>query len=586
MGLALLALLVALASAEINTTFPSELDLDMCKLAFVWAGPFVGPVTVWGRDGECHQCIPRPLVTWDVDPGDDNATYVVATTAHGYYLYQSLDTPLWHALGDRGVFEVRVTASSLTVTEIVAPYDIVAPLVVMVGCYMAIFLLFLLGYFCVYKRFADRAAGKRKKDESTQLLLNDNPPAAPAKTATTGGVPRSASRLFSIDTFRGICLAIMIFVNYGGGGYWWLGHSLWDGLTVADLVFPWFIFLMGVSISLSFSSILTRPPVDWALLLYKLVRRTAILFALGLIVNNCYHVEFCRVPGVLQRFAVSYFFTSLIVLFVPRLCCRFGGDTHAFQTERHIYLDRLLEWGVALALVALWLILTFLLPVPGCPTGYIGPGGTQLGPTLAECTGGAARYIDIVVFGAKHIYGTPTCQQVYGTPSHDPEGLLGCLTSIFICYLGAHCGRLFVAFRKSSPVRLFVHLGVCGAVLAAIGAGLAGFSQYDGVIPIIKNIWSLSFVLVMAGTGFLMCAVAFLVVDRLQWWNGAPFRQLGTNSIFIYVCHEIMSSHFPFQFFQPSNTTHAIALFDSALGVTIWTIVALYCEWIDFQVKI
>jgi heparan-alpha-glucosaminide N-acetyltransferase len=94
---------------------------------------------------------------------------------------------------------------------------------------------------------------------------------------------------------------------------------------------------------------------------------------------------------------------------------------------------------------------------------------------------------------------------------------------------------------------MLVHLGLEGAFLATVGAGLAGFSQYDGVIPIAKNLWSLSFVLVMAGTGFLACLVFFVVVDLRLLWTGSPFRQLGINSIFIYVCHEVLGSTFPWQ---------------------------------------
>lgn len=69
---------------------------------------------------------------------------------------------------------------------------------------------------------------------------------------------------------------------------------------MADLVFPWFVFLMGVSLTLSLSSIMSRP-FSWLSMLYKIVRRAAILFALGLVINNCFVVEQCRVPGVLQR---------------------------------------------------------------------------------------------------------------------------------------------------------------------------------------------------------------------------------------------------------------------------------------------
>jgi heparan-alpha-glucosaminide N-acetyltransferase len=131
------------------------------------------------------------------------------------------------------------------------------------------------------------------------------------------------------------------------------------------------------------------------------------------------------------RFAVSYLVCTLAVLFIPRFSCRFSS--HSFPSAYSIYVDRLIEWIFMLLLVALWLLLTFLLPVPGCPTGYIGPGGASLGPALANCTGfscscfalffvfsecylkltgGAARYIDLLVFGEKHIYLYPNAQQV------------------------------------------------------------------------------------------------------------------------------------------------------------------------------
>jgi|JI10StandDraft_1071094.scaffolds.fasta_scaffold1939766_1 heparan-alpha-glucosaminide N-acetyltransferase len=100
----------------------------------------------------------------------------------------------------------------------------------------------------------------------------------------------------------------------------------------------------------------------------------------------------------------------MIVLFVPRLSCRF--DNHAFTGAYSIYVDRILEWVIVALLVLTWCLITFLLPVPGCPTGYIGPGGLSLGPELAACTGGAARYIDLLVFGEAHIYQTPTAQVV------------------------------------------------------------------------------------------------------------------------------------------------------------------------------
>ncbi len=284
----------------------------------------------------------------------------------------------------------------------------------------------------IYPRFSKQ----QKSEENAPLLVNQEVPETAEVRASKSAIPRSGQRLYSIDTFRGVCLAIMVFVNCesldffrlllfvffffflclichqktdDGGRYWFFNHSLWDGLTVADLVFPWFVFLMGVSITLSLSSIMSRP-FGWGSMLYKIFRRAAILFALGLVVNNCFVLEMCRVPGVLQRFAVSYLVCTLLVLFVPRISCRL--NTHAFTGAFSIYVDRILEWIIVGLMVAAWLLITFLLPVPGCPTGYIGPGGLSLGPELASCTGGAARYIDLLVFGEAHIYQTPTAQQV------------------------------------------------------------------------------------------------------------------------------------------------------------------------------
>jgi len=110
----------------------------------------------------------------------------------------------------------------------------------------------------------------------------------------------------------------MIFVNYGGGSYWFFNHSIWNGLTVADLVFPWFVFIMGIAMPISFTSLLKRK-TPMSEILYKVIRRSVILFCLGLFINNGYYLPQWRVMGVLQRFGVAYFFNSLILLFVPKL---------------------------------------------------------------------------------------------------------------------------------------------------------------------------------------------------------------------------------------------------------------------------
>ena len=113
-------------------------------------------------------------------------------------------------------------------------------------------------------------------------------------------------RLISLDTFRGICLVIMIFVNYGGGGYWFFSHSRWHGLTVADLVMPWFMFMMGVSFTFSLKS-LDRRGSSKRQMMMKVLLRCIKLFVIGLfLINQSDSWNGIRLPGVLQRFAICY----------------------------------------------------------------------------------------------------------------------------------------------------------------------------------------------------------------------------------------------------------------------------------------
>ena len=110
---------------------------------------------------------------------------------------------------------------------------------------------------------------------------------------------KKKSRVRSLDAFRGLSIAVMIFVNYGGGAYWFFNHSRWNGLTVADLVFPWFMWIMGVSLAIGVRSQL-RNSVPRKKMVAKIVKRSAILFLLGLFVNSGGANDFrtIRIPGV------------------------------------------------------------------------------------------------------------------------------------------------------------------------------------------------------------------------------------------------------------------------------------------------
>lgn len=316
---------------------------------------------------------------------------------------------------------------------------------------------------------------------------------------STAGTSRSRARVSSLDAFRGTCIGVMIFVNYGGGGYWFFDHSKWNGLTWADLVFPWFIFIMGVNMPMSFAALQAKKEPTLSIV-FKVVKRSIILFSLGLFLNNGYDTENWRILGVLQRFGVSYLAVSLIILFVPKLTNNnnSGGGYRSIQSEgddsnnsssdgrlsgafRDI-IPFIFEWVVIFILVGIWLLTTFLLEVPGCPKGYLGPGGLADEGKHWNCTGGAAGYVDFKIFGPRHIYDSPTCRDLYMTGSYDPEGTLGYLTSITLCYLGAQAGRVLVYYREHK--QRIVRWVIWSLIIGLLGLTLCYGRKNEGYVSV------------------------------------------------------------------------------------------------------
>lgn len=153
-----------------------------------------------------------------------------------------------------------------------------------------------------------------------------------------------------------------MFVNYQGGNYEFFNHSLWDGLTLADIIFPFFMWIMGVSCAYSMKNCDKSP--KWAQV-PRIVKRSIILFVLGIIVNKNWELNDFRIMGVLQRFAISYLFIALIVLFFP-----IHFSMYPFR-ETNFWL-RVMFAGI---LPVLSICLTYFLTYDNCPTGYTGPGG-------------------------------------------------------------------------------------------------------------------------------------------------------------------------------------------------------------------
>jgi predicted acyltransferase len=312
-------------------------------------------------------------------------------------------------------------------------------------------------------------------------------------------VSAPSARLFSLDVFRGATIAAMILVNNPGNerAYAPLNHATWNGWTPTDLVFPFFLFIVGVSLTLSFRSRLERGSSGRELLLHTL-RRSAILFFIGLTLNGFPHFNVAnwRVTGVLQRIALAYLAASVITLY--------------FETRG------IIAWTVTL-LAGYWLLMRFV-PVPG-----IGMPGSDM--PINDPNANLSWYVDkLYLPGAMY------------EKTRDPEGILSTLPAIATALIGVLTGKWlaepFSAEKKTG-----------GMLLAGAAAIVAG-EIWDFWFPINKKLWTSSFVLLTAGCALVALALCYWLCDvklRRGWWT-KPFLVFGSNAIAAYVLADLVSS--------------------------------------------
>jgi predicted acyltransferase len=292
-------------------------------------------------------------------------------------------------------------------------------------------------------------------------------------------------RLISLDAFRGLTVAAMVLVNNPGSWsfvYPPLRHAAWHGWTPTDLIFPFFLFIVGLSMAVSLGS---RAEAGRKLWLYpKILRRSVLLFGLGLLLQLYPKFRFAtiRIPGVLQRIALCFLFGALIYLNVK-------PKARAFLA--------------ALLLVLYWALLTFV-PVPG-----FGPG------VLAE-KGNLPGYVDSLILPG-HLY----------KPAFDPEGLLSSLPALVTVLLGSLAGDWLRTRNTNSRKTRWMLLN--GILLTAAGLGL------DRWFPINKQLWTSSYVLFTAGAALILFSLMFSLLEGPRWKGWAwPLRVLGTNAILVF----------------------------------------------------
>eukprot|EP01064_Diplonema_japonicum_P001286 TRINITY_DN1080_c3_g1_i1.p1 TRINITY_DN1080_c3_g1~~TRINITY_DN1080_c3_g1_i1.p1 ORF type:complete len:745 (+),score=105.81 TRINITY_DN1080_c3_g1_i1:57-2237(+) len=412
---------------------------------------------------------------------------------------------------------------------------------------------------------------------------------------------KKPSRILALDIFRGISLVVMNTANYGGFGYWFLDHSKWDGLTVADLVFPWFVWIMGVAMAITLEG--RRVKENRSAALVHVIRRAAILVLVGIFLDteNTSKFSKIRVPGVLERFGLSYLVVALAILYIPKASHKTtplntlqehgDGGAEGFSSFAWKWgSGTLRELPLFLTLAATWIGISlgtsFTRNGEEC-AGYLGPGGISQNKGHFWCTGGVANFIDKKMFGTHTWDGCFPCDtymdydvngmKCTATDGHDPEGFLGALNSIVLCWLGLVAGRIIAASRETgNKKQAAISMGVLGASLCLVAAGLCGFKQFGGPIPINKNLWSTSFIFVMSGTGTLAVLGLLVIVDWFKIWNGKPFLFVGMNSILYYSMHEIMSNYIPFSSTADAPDTHASMTISQSIGVATNVIIVYW----------
>ena len=290
-----------------------------------------------------------------------------------------------------------------------------------------------------------------------------------------------SGRLASLDAFRGVSVVILIFLANAGGlpeFYSPLRHADWHGWTFTDLWFPFFIFIVGAAIPFSFAR---RMEMGYSRhrIFSRVVRRVLILFVLGLLINGfpTYDLSTIRIMGVLQRIALCYLFASAIHL------------TSKIRWQ--------LVWAVGLLL--LYWGLMALVPVPG-----IGAGSYEKGRNLAA-------YVDGLILRTE-----------------DPEGIVSTIPAISTALFGVLAGCWLRSNRNAVEKTLWLFIGGNLGVFLAV--------LWDALLPINKNLWTSSFVVLTAGFALVFLGFCYYFIDvkgHRKW--AQPFIVFGTNALTVYI---------------------------------------------------
>jgi len=339
-----------------------------------------------------------------------------------------------------------------------------------------------------------------------------------ARTSTVAPLPTARERLVSLDVFRGITIAGMLLVN--DPGTWSaifppLEHAAWGGWTPTDLIFPFFLFIVGITTYLSISARRARGD-DNSALVKQILRRGIIIYLLGFAMamfpfyqwgtidslpdasawaRILFRIEHVRILGVLPRIAIVYICAGLLTL--------------KTTLRQQIII-------IATLLFGYWFAMT-LIPVPG---------ENAIGALLLHTKDrNLAAYLDRLILGTNHTW--------IGSVTFDPEGPMSTLPAIATAMLGVIAGG-WIGVKQKSLLERITGLFVAGSIAMMVGL------MWNWSFPINKNLWTSSYVLLTAGIACLILGAIAWLVDVKHWtaWT-TPFLVFGVNPITAYVGAEL-----------------------------------------------
>lgn len=325
-----------------------------------------------------------------------------------------------------------------------------------------------------------------------------------------------SDRLISLDAFRGFTIAAMILVNFPATHkikYDFVCHSKWNGITPADFIFPFFIFIIGVSIALAYTKQINSGRSKLKMT-SKIVSRTIKIFAVGMLLRLLpnFDIGNIELPGVLQRIALVFLISAILFLFT----------------------DWKIQVTVGLLILVLYSVAMQLVPVPGIGTGVLEPGRNM------------AAWIDRMVIPAS----------LMNKKGFDSEGFFSSLPAVSNCIAGMIAGKLMLS--RQSVEKKIIWLFILGAAFIVIG------QAWNWSFPINKKIWTSSFVLYTSGWAAIIFAISIWVADVLGYkkWT-FPGIVFGSNAIAIYILADVFDTFF-------LHSTIKSLVYESLININIY----------------